>query len=439
MRRAWVVLFLSLASLAGALVTGRDLYYHLAYVLVGMLVVSALWAWSAMRGLRLGRHTREHRAQVGRFFEETFSLSSTSRLPKLWVVVRDGSDLPGHRASRVVHGLRAGSDQSWTARTLCEQRGRFRLGPVTITSSDPLGLFEFRRFLPQTRSIVVYPATVSMLSFPHPASLLPGGDALRRRTHYVTTNAAGVRDYAPGDGLNRIHWRSTARKSRLIVKEFELDPLMDVWILIDLQESAQAAIELDEATRAIHEMQPLWRRAEELRLQPSTEEYVVTAAASVAEYFIRRRRSVGLVGYGQRRELIQADRDERQLGKILDTLAVLRAEGDMPFGEMLRAEGGRLARGSVVVAISPALRWEWVEAAQYLNRTGLRVVPIMVDASTFSRQPGADPFIDRMKAAGMPAIRVGRDAPISESLGNLPQTRRRHPLPRVYAAMSAAG
>ena len=40
------------------------------------------------------------------------------------------------------------------------------------------------------------------------------GEALRRRTHYVTTNAAGVRDYAPGDSFGRIHWPSTARRNR---------------------------------------------------------------------------------------------------------------------------------------------------------------------------------------------------------------------------------
>jgi hypothetical protein len=56
------------------------------------------------------------------------------------------------------------------------------------------------------------------------SGLLSGGEALRRRTHYVTTNASGVRDYAPGDSFSRIHWRSTARRNRLIVKEFELDP-----------------------------------------------------------------------------------------------------------------------------------------------------------------------------------------------------------------------
>src|SRR5690606_31015882 len=70
------------------------------------------------------------------------------------------------------------------------------------------------------------------------AGLLSGGEAQRQRSHNVTTNAAGVRDYAYGDSFNRIHWRSTARKDKLVVKEFEIDPLVDIWIFPDFSAGA---------------------------------------------------------------------------------------------------------------------------------------------------------------------------------------------------------
>ena len=79
---------------------------------------------------------------------------------------------------------------------------------------------------------MVYPPTYPLPGFSPPVGQVSGGDALRRRTHYVTTNVAGVRDYVPGDSFNRIHWPSTARTNRLIVKEFELDPLSDVWLML---------------------------------------------------------------------------------------------------------------------------------------------------------------------------------------------------------------
>jgi uncharacterized protein (DUF58 family) len=432
-------LALALFCLVAAMITGRDLYYHLTYLFVAILLLSALWAGSATRGLRLSRYTRTSRAQVGRPFEEHFSLRNTSWLPKLWVAVRDGSDLLHHHAGRVIHNLRPHQAYGWTVRTLCERRGRFRLGPVVVSSSDPLGLFEFQRNLPQTDSVVVYPATVPMQSFPDPSGYLPGGDALRRRTHHITTNAAGVREYVPGDSFNRIHWRSTARKDQLIVKEFELDPLSDAWILLDMARYVHFKVAVDETELVLREREPWWSRVEGFRLEPSTEEYAVTAAASVAEFFIRRRRAVGLVAYGQRREVVQADRDERQLAKILDTLAALRSEGEIPFSEVLSAEGSSLTRGTVVVAITPAVREEWVQTALYLDRIGLCVVTILVDAASFGGPSGADYLHERLLATGGVSILLRNGDSLNEVLNAFPPRRTVPMLPSVYAAPPVAG
>ena len=438
MRRAWMVVALAAGSLGAALITGRELYFHLTYLLAGLLGLSALWALSGVHGLRLGRYTRAHRAQVGRPLEEYFSLRNTSWLPKLWVVIHDHSDLPGHRASRVVHNLKPRREYGWTVRTICERRGRFQLGPVNVTSSDPLGLFEFSRTLPQTASIIVYPATVPMWDFPQSTAQMPGGDALRRRTHQVTPNAASVREYAPGDGFNRIHWPSSARRAEIIVKEFELDPMRDVWIFLDMQRDVQVSQDVDEAELVARQREPWWARLERLHLEPSTEEYAVTAAASVAQFFIRRKRSVGLVAYGHHREIIQADRGERQLGKILESLAALRATGEMPFSEVLSTETRRLTRGSTIIAISPSVLLGWVEMALYLDRSGLSVVTMLVDAASFGGQRGAGVFRERLTLAGVPVVLLRNGDSLSDTLDVLSQRRRLPVLPPTYAGRSRA-
>ena len=96
----------------------------------------------------------------------------------------------------------------------------------------------FRARSRRCHRIIVYPPTVPIHRFATPIGTLSGGEAVRRRAHFVTTNAAGVRDYQPGDSFNRIHWRSSARRDRLMVKEFELDPLADVWIFLDLSQGS---------------------------------------------------------------------------------------------------------------------------------------------------------------------------------------------------------
>jgi uncharacterized protein (DUF58 family) len=247
-----------------------------------------------------------------------------------------------------------------------------------------------------------------------------------------------VRDYVPGDSFARIHWPTTARKNQLIVKEFELDPMSNVWIFLDMEESVQAsAADGKSSKRGTEDAEvierPLWRRVEEFQLPPSTEEYGVTAAASLANISIRQRYAVGLVAYGQHREVIQADREERQQGRLLETLAMLRARGTMPFSQVLSAEGARLARGTTVIAISPSTRQDWVEAALHLSDRGVRILAVLVDAASFGGPGGTRSLKNRLLTAGIPAVIVREGVPLAESLNALPAAR-----PNSFAGLSGS-
>jgi uncharacterized protein (DUF58 family) len=413
MHRLRMVMLLTLVSLACGLITGRTLFYHLAYLFVALIIMALLWAWTGVSWVHLRRQTRARRAQVGRPLEERFAVRNSSVFPKLWLEVRDGSDLPGHLASYVVNSLPSRQERAWTIRTICRERGRYTLGPITLYSGDPLGLFQLRRALKPTSNIVVYPATVELHSFPLPVGLLPGGDALRRRTHYITTNASSVRDYVPGDSFSRIHWRSTARRDRLIVKEFELDPLSDVWIFLDMCQDVH--YELPQETEP-EESKPFWMRAREFTLPPSSEEYAVAAAATLTQHFLRRDRALGMISYGQRRQIIQADRGERQLTKVLETLAVLSAVGQVPLQEMIRAEAQQLARGTTVIIITPSTDLSWVLSARQMERGGLRVVAVIVDAASFGGPEGSEMLANQLLGIGTATYLVKCDEKLEQSL-----------------------
>jgi uncharacterized protein (DUF58 family) len=427
MTRLRMVLALGILALIGALVTGRDMFYQLTYAIVAMLILSLFWAWTGVGWVRFSRKTRARRAQVGRPLEERLAVLNTGRLLKLWLEVRDESNLPGHRAGFVVSNLTAHAERGWSVRTTCQERGRFTLGPVTLTSGDPFGLFRVSRKVPATSTVVVYPATVDLRQFPLPVGQLPGGDALRRRTHYVTTNASGVRDYAPGDGFNRIHWPSTARRDRLIVKEFELDPLSDVWVILDMHRDAHydaGTLEWRQRLVQLDRMPPWSRKPHRLELPPSTEEYVVTAAASIAQYFLRRDRALGLVAVGQRREVVQADRGERQLTKVLETLAALHARGDIPLAQVLTAEAMGLARGTTLIIASSSVDMRWPIVARHLDRSGLNVVSVLVDPQSFGGPPGIGAVAAQFTMAAIPAYVIRKGDVMEEVLGKAVPLRR---------------
>ena len=97
-----------------------------------------------------------------------------------------------------------------------------------------------------------------------------------------------------------------------MVKEFELDPFADIWLVLDLDERMMAG-----------------------RGVESVEEYAVTICASLAKYFLDENRAVGFVGQGLH---LSPDRGTRQLLKIYEVLAFVRPVSGTPLDELLVAE-----------------------------------------------------------------------------------------------------
>lgn len=418
MLRSWAIFVLWIVAAVFAIASGRRLAFNLWYFVSGVIVVSLVWAWLNQRGLILRRVTRKHRSQVGKYFEETLELINRSRWPKLWVEVHDFSDLPGHHVSRVVNSLGRGATSHWQVRTLARRRGRFTLGPLTLTSGDPLGIFRFTRQTPDTASLVVTPPTVDLPGFSPPTGYLPGGESVHRRTPYITSSVSGVRDYAPGDSINRIHWPSTARTGRLISKEFELDPLADVWMFLDMYEDAHAETPWSDVEDDTV-MPWLSRRVEQMELPPSTVEYAVTIAASLAQHFLQSDREVGFLSYAETREVVQPDRGERQLTRLMEILAVIQARGHLPLAEALATDGAALARHTTLIVITPSTDSRWITVLRGLRARGVHGVAILLAARTFGPAPDWAPALADLQASGLAAYVVKNGDDLTEALGRL--------------------
>ncbi len=416
-RRAWGMVVLWVLALLFALNTGREWAYNLLYFITAVLVITLWWAWANLQGLTLRRGSRIQRSQVGKYFEESLELANRSSWPKLWVEVDDYSDLPGHQVSRVVSALAGRATSRWQVRTLCQQRGRYTMGPIRLTSGDPLGLFHFTRPMAETISLVVAPATVPLPGFTPPTGYLPGGEAMHRRTPYITASVSGVRDYAPGDSFNRIHWPSTARTGRLISKEFELDPEADLWIFLDMEASVHVAAPW--TPKAPEPLSWATRRAEmRLELPPSTIEYGVTIAASLVEHFLRMDREVGFLSYPKHREFIQPDRGERQLNRLLEVLAVIQAEGRVPLAQMLASDGAHLSRHTTLIVITPSTDTKWVTALRGLQARGVKGIGVFIAASTFGPSPDYAGTIADLQASGLTAYLVKRGDDLQAALSH---------------------
>ena len=397
--RPWqaVLLIVILAFLSVS--SGWKVLYVLTYVLFMLFVLSWFWARYSLRKIIFRRAVTSGRVQVGEVFDERLMLDNLSVLPKLWVQIADGSTLPGHRAGYVA-SMGGRKRAMWRARSTCKRRGRFQLGPVSATSGDPFGLFRRRIMLSASREIMVLPRILPITSFALFTGGLPGRGRSSRRALQATTNATTIREYVDGDALSRIHWRSSAHYNKLMVKEFDLDPAVDAWIFLDLHDTVQGG-----------------------EGDASTEEYGVSIAATVANYLLHQDLSVGMIVNGQQREFLNVDRGERQVERILELLAVVTAGPGPDLKEALALDALHFGRNTVAIIITPSNSRDWHEGLRHLQRRGVQVAVVGLNAASFEDKPSDEDSLALLEGAGIPVVRVKCDEDISSILESGPNAR----------------
>ena len=235
--------------------------------------------------------------------------------------------------------LAGGSTVSVVSSVRCHRRGLHHLGPVTVQSKAPFGLFRRRKRLPSPMSVLVYPRVYPLRWLPLLDSML--GTSTRPRKTRTGQEVSGSRPFVPGDPLRHLHWRNTARLGSPFVKEFD-----------DMQENTLTIV--FDSSRDIGEG------------QETVLEYSIKLAASVAGYAMERGAKVRLLtgrvpNHDMSWEpllkelaLLEAD-PGHTLPTLVESLPAgskvlaLISEEDVPGMEALGRLGGEMSGMAVVV------------------------------------------------------------------------------------------
>jgi uncharacterized protein (DUF58 family) len=347
-------------------------------------LISFLWARSLARKLRLIREVRFGWTQVGDRLEERFTLINEGWAPALWVEVIDHSTMPYYQTSRVT-GVGGQEENRWQTHTVCTRRGLFSLGPTSLHSGDPFGLYTVSLHFPQFVTLLVTPPVVPLPSI----EVAPGGRAGegRPRANALerTVVVAGVREYVPGDTLNWIHWPTSAHRNSLFVRSFESTPAGDWWIFLDLDRRVQVA--QDEA---------------------ATEEHGVILAASLADRGLRWGRAVGLVAYGEELVWLPPQAGDGQRQAILRALALVNP-GPRSLAEVLARVRPALGQQASLIIITPAANGDWVEALLPLLRRGAVATGLLLDPVSFGGMDDARGTLALLTDLGVTRYLITRD------------------------------
>jgi len=231
---------------------GRLHYYLLlftAFALLAFVGVAALWGWIASLRLTVRREIKDE-ALVDENVPVNYRVTSGGLFPLYHVRVWDRV-WRGHAARQeeqvsfespgYVGFLRIGL-REWSEAVLHftpAVRGTLHFGPVGVEGGDPFGLFTFMRWLPVGDECLVLPTWLRLSALPLVIARL----GTREQDHLVSREGQshellGVRAYAEGDNLKRVHWPLTAKHDELIVRQFEREVEEEMLVILDVDRRA---------------------------------------------------------------------------------------------------------------------------------------------------------------------------------------------------------
>ncbi|TNM63244.1 DUF58 domain-containing protein [Streptomyces sp. NP160] len=400
-RRGRVLLAAGAAFGAVGLWQGQQAVLRVALLALLLPLVSLGLAALASTALGVRRSTTPSRAVVGQPCRVRLDLRNPGRVPTPVLLAQDHLPAGWSRAPRfTVDPLPPGGRAAVAYSAVPPRRGHHRLGPLRVRVTDPLGLCELPARSGGRDDVLVLPATEPV---PGATSLLTGqgGDDVGGGAGVAAgERGMSTREYRPGDDVRRVHWRSTARRGELMVRQDEQPRQRRGAVVLDrrpgafgepgadaferaVSAAASLAVSLHDAGAAVH-----------LELGPPS---VPLAGAAGREGLLE---ALALADLGEESSLtaaLAAVRGGRSSAETRDGVLALvagalsRADAEMVAGVQAAGATGVRRRTAALVVLVQAPAPGAVEA---LLRAGWAVLDLsegepLADAWLRAREPAA--------------------------------------------------
>ena len=237
----WI--FGTLALLVLGLVLKLSLLVYAMYVLLGILALSRFFSRTWTNELEASRFCGRDVLEIGGSADVSVEVINQGRLSVPWLIVEDS--LPRDALVQVPRHLKAdgprlkltrlapGETTSLQYQVTFLMRGYYQIGPLLLETGDVFGLHRRFRVATEPHFAMVLPKVRPLEGY-NLASRRPIGEIrVVHRLFEDPTRLAGIRPYQPGDPLNRIHWRATARTGQLHSRIYENSRVAGATFLLD--------------------------------------------------------------------------------------------------------------------------------------------------------------------------------------------------------------
>lgn len=258
-REGWYYLGMFGFIVAGAIIRDINLLYIMAGMMLGPLLYSL---YASTKSLRRIRVSRQFPSMVGvgyPLYVEVTAAKPKGSATAFSTMISDRIRRQSDRRDRGVEArlffptvpLGGQATASWQTRL--NRRGRYVLGPMRASTSMPLGLVRASTDCAENAYVLVSPR-LGLLS-PAWSRYLElrndGGQKSARRRGNAEGDFYGMREWRDGDSRNWIHWRTSAKRNKLTVRQFEQRINQDLVVVLDLWQPVRTTVPNERLEQAI--------------------------------------------------------------------------------------------------------------------------------------------------------------------------------------------
>ncbi len=326
--------------IGGAMLRGINLLFILAGMMIGPLIYNWRMVSVALKGLDVRRRLPDGVCAGDLLVVEFAATRNAKRGNSCAIVVTDRVERNGdaaqgelaRRAEVFFPLIEPGRTQVQSYQGRLMQRGRYEFGPFHVSTRYPLGL---------VRRTVTVEQIDELIVFPRPGRLTPrwkqvsqatltGSGGSRSRQGLMEGDFYGLRDWRSGDSRRWIHWRTSARRNTLAVRQFEQPQSQDVALLLDL-----------------------WQPQHPSDEHRDNVELAISFAATVGEEVCRRGGSyLGVGTTGSRPQWTCGAGSRPLLTEVMQQLALACANSDDQLPELLKRTLVEIPSGTMAVIVS---------------------------------------------------------------------------------------
>jgi len=226
------------SALCGLVLGERDLLRVAVFLVALPLVAAAVVARTRFR-LSCSRDVTPARVPAGQPATARLVLENVSFLPTGLLLLED--EVPytlGGRPRFTVDRVGPGQHRVVQYPIRSDARGRYRIGPLRLRLADPFGLVELTRSFTAVDILTVVPAVHPLPPIKLGGAWESGGESVSRSVAIRGDDDAATREYRNGDDLRKVHWRSTARVGKLMVRREERPWQARATVLLDTRADA---------------------------------------------------------------------------------------------------------------------------------------------------------------------------------------------------------